>query len=78
LQETVCRACASTFSVDVSLDGGSRAQVLSVETRVCLEPEGTDWYVRCPCCSAKNMAVVRTEKDGSRTIEVVCAVIDDI
>jgi hypothetical protein len=78
LQETVCRACTSSFLVDVSGDGETKSRVLSVHTHVSLERDGTDCYVRCPHCSAKNIAVVRTDPDGRQTVEVVCAVIDDM
>jgi hypothetical protein len=64
--------------VDASLEGGAKSRVLSVHTHVALECDGTDCYVRCPYCSAKNIAEVRNEPDGTRTVEVVCAVIDDM
>lgn len=77
MQETQCRACASTLLLDLSLDGSPGAEDFSARKQVRLESNASEDYVRCPYCSAKNIAMVRTHPDGSKSVELILAVIDD-
>ncbi len=78
MQESQCRACASSILIVLPDDRKAKGIALSERKQVSLERNGLDVYVRCPYCSAKNIAAVRTARDGKRTIELIRAVIDDI
>jgi DNA-directed RNA polymerase subunit RPC12/RpoP len=73
MQKTRCRACDSAIVVAVS---PSERGLLVVDSHVDLENDGTSFFVRCPNCSAKNLAIIRRDPSSSPIVEIVRAVID--
>jgi DNA-directed RNA polymerase subunit RPC12/RpoP len=73
MQETRCRACNSAILVAVSPEDRG---LLEVNIHVDLEDDGIHYFVRCPNCSAKNLAIIKTYPSSNPIAEIVRAVID--
>jgi hypothetical protein len=74
MQETRCRLCDGiilTITSPEDRPGGASEEVTQ------LEYDGSNHFLRCPRCSARNIATKRTGADGNTSLEIVRAVMDD-
>ena len=75
MQETRCRLCDGLVRrMRSPADCKDRS---FPEESARLEYDGCNHFLRCPICSAKNIAVQRTAADGTTSVEIVRGVMDD-
>ena len=66
-----CRICDGLMCELNTPRDGSERSFLCCPRRIELESDGSSLFIRCPLCSAKNIAVERTDLSGTQIIDVV-------
>jgi len=68
VQQAKCRFCECLLNIRLSGDDSS---FLNGETFVELEYDGSNSFLRCPVCSARNIAIEKTGLSGDKVVEIV-------
>ena len=76
MDEIRCRICDSAVCVAAPPNGGTKRGILACGSQVQLENDGTSNYFVCPYCSARNITVVTTARNGQTALQVAWAVMN--
>ena len=76
MEEIRCRICDSALSVVGMLGGREHGGMLPGNSEVHLENDGGGHYFRCPYCSARNVTIVTTARNGRPAVQVAWAVMN--
>ncbi len=76
MEEIRCRICDSALSVVGMLGGREQGVMLPGSSEVRLENDGGGHYFRCPYCSARNVTIVTTARNGQPAVQIVWAVMN--
>ena len=74
--EVRCHICDGLMYEMKSSEAGSRRSFLCCPEEVELESDGRNYFIRCPSCSAKNIAEKRTDLSGTTIVEILRGVMD--
>ena len=59
------------------MDASGRTRLMTEGIEIPYETYGSSYYIRCPQCEAKNIAIRRNLSRSSPELDIVTAVIDD-
>jgi len=77
MQEGRCRICCGVLFQAVSMDATGYIRLMTEGTEIEWETYGTNYYIRCPHCAAKNIAIRINDPGASQVLDIVAAVMDD-
>jgi hypothetical protein len=76
LEEIRCRICDSALWIAAALDGRAKKGILARSSEVQIENDGSSDYFKCPYCSARNITIVTTSRNGRPALQVAWAVMN--
>jgi hypothetical protein len=77
MKEAHCRICCGVLFRYLSVDDSGRILLVTDGAEVELEQYGSNDYIKCPHCAAKNIATRSYNSESLPELDIVAAVMED-
>lgn len=77
MREARCRICCGLLFQGISVDAEGHITLETEGPEIEWNSDGTKYYITCPYCTAKNIAVRIGDFGVPRDLEIIAAVMED-
>ena len=77
MSEARCRICCGVLFQGITVDSRGHIRLIAEGPEIEWDSDGTKYYITCPQCEAKNIAIRMNRSGALRDLEIVAAVMED-
>jgi len=77
MTSTTCRNCEGILPNAPLSENNAKETLDYTNTPSWLEYDGTKHFIRCPQCSAKNIAIISTDPSGTPVLTITRVIMED-